>query len=168
MDNEVRKSRITVLLVSSNLAILTMVFCLIFYFNGKSKEGKCTHEVIAKIDSIVEEVREDSYKIKASKFYNVYSYTFNDVVYTEKSGTEKQDKLQFGDTVKIRVNPDNPKEFVDNAEIKKTNVVSVIFLTMSIIFMITFVILLIVFHRLKVKANRDGQKTNRRTKYNRR
>ena len=75
MDNEVRKSRITVLLVSSNLAILTMVFCLIFYFNGKSKEGKCTHEVIAKIDSTVEEVREDSYKIKASKFYNVYSYT---------------------------------------------------------------------------------------------
>ena len=128
--------------------VMTIIFVVIaFAMNSHSENRKanCTESIPATIVDIKQEKYRDSDGYRQNIYYNVYQYTYNGLMYTNKSETNKQDQYNVGDTVIIKVNPDKPSEFIDSTTTGTLNILFIAFLIgsgvtliMSIIFFFSY------------------------------
>ena len=146
------------------LAVIFGVVSFVMKNQGDRLTRSCTETVSATIIDIQEDTYKDYDGYWQTSYYNVYQYTYGSRTYSEKSSTNKQDKQKIGDRVTIKVNPENPGEFIDGDTTSTMNILFIAFMIASIVMIILAIIIFIICKNdaLLEKISKESAKNQQR------
>jgi len=126
-------------LLFSGIPIAGIYFVAKSIIKGKKWLRLCTEEVeatIVKYELIWDNRTERKTR---SSYYPIYTFEFNGKKYTAEGKSSKNTRLNpIGSIVKLKINPENPKEFLDKNYLIGTFILGIGFLFPIIIILILF------------------------------
>ena len=134
------------------LLVMSLIFGTVSIFmklRSNNLTKSCTETISATIIDIQETRTKDYEGYYRTTYYNVYQYKYGQITYNKKSNTNKHDNYNIGDKVTIKVDPNNPSEFIDANTTSTLNILFIAFIIASSIMFIVSIILFIIYIKNK-------------------
>lgn len=156
--------KIILTLIFTIVSIIMIAVGIITLRVKKVSQNKCTEKVSAKVVDLT--TRSSSSRRNGRHHYNttyapVFEYYYDNQKYVIQSSISSDPpEYTIGQTVELKINPNNPKKFYDPNS-KTLSMIGYIFIGVGILMMAVFIVVMIIINRLvKNKSYNETEVTD--------
>ncbi len=158
------------------LTLVMLTLSVIFIFTGviiKIASNKvysnCTEEISAEVIDLREHTSTSHHKGRSRTsitYRPVFEYTYNGKNYVRESNISSDPpEYEIGETVKLKIDPDDPNKFYDPSS-KVISVIGFVFAGVGVLMLIIYIVVMIALSKKKVTDDQAEIETVTGTDYN--